>query len=169
MHPHDTLSDSDWDVLVAVPFAVLLLVGYADGGLAPAERRAFAAIVDEMGTGHRTTEGPLAREVMGRISRDPGQLMARWDSQVAAGMPFYEVLAAARALLDGMSRQADALAFKEAMVHLAKRIARARPIIGRRTSVEEARSIRFIGDQLGLPDASGVDGGRATGRATAAA
>ena len=35
-----TLSESDWDVLAAVPFAVFLLVAYADGRLAPAERRA---------------------------------------------------------------------------------------------------------------------------------
>jgi hypothetical protein len=169
MHPYDTLSDADWDVLVALPFAVLLLVGYAAGGLAPAERRAFAAIVDEMGTGARTADGPLVREVMGRISRDPGQLMQRMDGHVGAGLPFYEVLAAARALLDEMPQQADALAFKEAMVHLAQGVARAWPVLGRRTSAEEARSIRFIGDQLGLLDRARVEGGPATGRTHAAA
>lgn len=166
---HDTLSDSDWDVLVAVPFAVLLLVGYADGGLAPAERRAFASIVDEMGSGARRTDGPLVREAMGWISRDPGQIMERLDGQAGAGMPFYEVLAAARTLLDAMPRQAQALAFKEAMVHLAQGVARAWPVLGRRTSAEEARSIRFIGDQLGLLDRARVEGGPATGRTHAAA
>jgi len=168
MTDHNILSDSDWDVLVAVPFAVLLLVGYADGGLAPAERRAFAAIVDEMGTGARRADDPLVREVMGRISRDPGQIMERLDGQVGAGLPFYEVLAAARTLLDAMPRQAQALAFKEAMVHLAEGVARAWPILGRRRSVEEARSIRFISDQLGLGERV-VDGRPAPGRTTAAA
>jgi hypothetical protein len=166
--PH-TLSDSDWDVLVAVPFAVLLLVGYADGGLAPAERRAFASIVDEMAGGTRTTDGPLVREVMGRIARDPGRSMECPEGQVGAGLPFYELLAAARALLDDVPRQADALAFREAMLRLAQGVARARPILGRRTSAEEARSIRFIADQLGLGDRAAVDGDPATGRTTAAA
>ena len=169
MTDHNILSDSDWDVLVAVPFAVLLLVGYADGGLAPAERRAFASIVDEMGAGARRTDGPLVREVMGRISRDPDQIMERLDGQSGAGLPFYEVLGAARTLLDDMPRQADALAYKEAMLHLARAIARARPILGRRTSAEEARSIRFISDQLGLGGRGDVDGGPATFRTTAAA
>jgi hypothetical protein len=166
---HDSLSDSDWDVLVAVPFAVLMLVGYADGGLAPAERRAFASIVDEMGSGARRTDGPLVREVMGRISRDPGQVMERLDDQACAGLPFYEVLGAARTLLDDMPRQADAQAYKEAMLHLAQAVARARPIMGRRTSAEEARSIRFIGDQLGLRGRADIDRGPAACRTTAAA
>jgi hypothetical protein len=169
MASHDTLSDSDWDVLVAVPFAVLLLVGYADGGLSPAERRAFASTVEQMGTGARSGDGPLVREVMQRISRDPGRIMERLDPQVSAALPFYEVLAAARALLDDMPRQADALAYKEAMIHLARGIARAWPILGRRTSAEEERSIRFIGDQLGLGGRATVEGHPAPGRTTAAA
>ncbi len=166
--PH-AFSDSDWDVLVSVPLAVLVLVGYADGGLAPAERRAFASIVSEMGTGSRSADGPLVREVMGRLADDPGRTMERLDDQVGAGLPFYEVLAAARVLLDDMPQQADALAFREAMVHLAQGVARAWPVLGRRTSAEEARSIRFIGDQLGLGDRSAAGGGSAIGRTRAAA
>ena len=166
--PH-AFSDSDWDVLVSVPLAVLVLVGYADGGLAPAERRAFASIVSEMGTGSRSAHGPLVREVMGRLADDPGRTVERLDDQVGAGLPFYEVLAAARVLLDDMPRQADALAFKEAMVHLAQGVARAWPVLGRRTSAEEARSIRFIGDQLGLGDRTAVGGDSAIGRTRAAA
>ena len=166
---HDTLTDSDWDVLVAVPFAVLLLVGYADGGLAPAERRAFASIVDEMGSGARRTDGPLVREVMGRISGDPGRIMERLDGQAGAGLPFYEVLGAARTLLDDMPRQSDAVAYKEAMLHLAQGVARAWPILGRRTSAEEARSIRFISDQLGLRGRRDVEAGPAPRRTRAAA
>jgi hypothetical protein len=166
---HHILSDSDWDVLVAVPFAVLFLVGYADGRLAPAESRAFAAIVDDMGTSARNADGPLVREVMGRISRDPGQIMARLDGHVGTGLPFYEVLAEARTLLDDRARQADAKAFKNAMLHLAQGIARARPIVGRRTSAEEARSIRFIGEQLGVGDRVAVEDDPASGRTTASA
>ncbi len=153
MDDDHTLSESDWDVLIAVPFAVFLLVAYADGRLAPAERRAFASIVEGIGTRARSTDDALVREVMGRISRDPGQIMERLDGPVGAGLPFYEVFAAARSLLDDMPQRAHALAYKEAMIHLAQEIARAWPILGRRTSVEETRSIDFIRDQLGLRDA----------------
>jgi hypothetical protein len=145
-----TLSESDWDVLVAVPFAVFLLVAYADGRLAPAERRAFAGIVHGIGTQARSTDDALVREVMGRISRDPGKITERLDAQVVAGLPVYEVFAAAGTLLDDMPRREIAQAFKEAMIHLAEEVARARPILGRRTSLQEARSIGFIRDQLGL-------------------
>jgi hypothetical protein len=170
MADHDTLSDSDWDVLVAVPFAVLLLVGYADGALAPAERRAFTSKVDEMGRGARRADGPLVREVMGRIARDPGRIMDHLGGRAGSGLPFYEVLGAARTVLDDLPRQADALAFKEAMLHLAQAVARARPILGRRTSAEEARSIRFISDQLGLGGRGASDGATVpAGRTSAAA
>jgi hypothetical protein len=152
-----TLSDSDWDVLVAVPFAVFLVVAYADGRLAPAERRAFAGIVDGIGTRARSTDDALVREVMGRISRDPGQIKDRLDVQVVAGLPVYEVFAAARSVLDDMPQHEIAQAFKEAMIHLAEVVARAWPILGRRTSVEEARSIGFVRDQLGLPGHAEVD------------
>jgi hypothetical protein len=166
------LSESDWDTLAAVPFAVLFLVGNADGGVARAERRAFAAIVDELGTSSRASDSPLVREVLGRISRDPG--VDHLDGQGVAGLtgvglPIYEVLAGARELLDGMPQQADAHAFKRAMVHLAHGIARAWPIVGRRTSAEEARSIRFIGEQLGLDGAPAIVSGPAPARGTAAA
>lgn len=150
-----TLSEPDWDVLVAVPFAVFLLVAYADGRLSPAERRAFAGIVDRMGARARSTDDALVGEVMWRISRDPDQIMEHMDGQVGAGLPFYEVFAAAGSLLDDMPQRAGALAFKEAMIHLAEEVARARPILGRRTSIEEARSIGFIRDQLGLRDHAG--------------
>ena len=56
-----SLSEADWDVLVAVPFAVFLLVAYADGRLAAAERRAFAAIVDGIGTHAGARRCPGAR------------------------------------------------------------------------------------------------------------
>jgi hypothetical protein len=164
-----TLSESDWDVLVAVPFAVFLLVAYADGRLAPAERRAFAGIVDGVGTRARSTDDALVREVMGRISRDPGQIMERLDAQVVAGLPFYEVFAAAGIVLEDMPQRAVALAFKEAMLHLAEEVARAWPILGRRTSVAEARSIGFIRDQLGLRDHAVVDPEPSTGTTTTAA
>ena len=152
-----TLSESDWDVLIAVPFAVFLLVAYADGRLSPSERRAFASIVEGIGTRAGSTEDALVREVMGRISRDPAQIMERLDGRVAAGLPFYEVFAAAGSLLDDMPQRAVARAFQEAMIHLAQEVARAWPILGRRTSVEEARSIDFIRDQLGLRDHMVVD------------
>lgn len=152
-----TLSDSDWDVLVAVPFAVFLLVAYADGRLAPAERRAFAGIVDGIGTRAGSADDALVREVMGRICRDPGQIMERLDAQVVAGLPVYEVFAAARRVLEDMPQREIAQAFQEAMIHLAEEVARAWPILGRRTSVEEARSIGFIRDQLGLRDHAEVD------------
>jgi hypothetical protein len=167
MADNDTLSDSDWDILVAVPFVVFLLVAYADGRLAPAERRAFASIVHEIGTGAMGMDHPLVQEVMGRISRDPGQTVERLDGQAGAGLPFYEVLAAARTLLDDMPQRADALAFKEAMIHLAREIARAWPILGRRTSIEEARSIDFIRDQLGLRDPMVIAPEPSTGTTTA--
>jgi hypothetical protein len=163
-----TLSDSDWEVLVSVPFAVFLLVAYADGRLAPAERRAFAGIVEEIGTRARSTDDALVGEVMGRISRDPGQIMERLDAQVVAGLPIYEVFAAAGSLLDDMPQREIALAFKEAMIHLAQEVARAWPILGRRTSVEEARSIHFIRDQLGLRDHAEIDPEPSTETTTAA-
>jgi Ser/Thr protein kinase RdoA (MazF antagonist) len=158
-----TLSETDWDVLVAVPFAVFLLVAYADGRLAPAERRAFVGLVDRIGTRARSTDDALVREVMGRISRDPGQIMERLDGQVGAGLPYYEVFAAARSLLDDLPQRTHALAFTEAMVHLAEEVARAWPILGRRTSAEEERSIDFIRDQLRPRDDVGVDPGPSTG------
>lgn len=161
-----TLSEQDWDVLVAVPFAVFLLVAYADGKLAPAERRAFASIVDRIGTRASRTEDAVVREVMGRISREPGLIMERLAGQVGAGLPFYEVFAAARSLLDDMPQRAVAQAFKETMVYLAEEVARAWPILGRRTSVEETRSIDFIRGQLGLRDHVRVDPEPSTGTTT---
>ncbi len=164
-----TLRESDWDVLVAVPFAVFLLVAYADGRLARAERRAFAGTVDGIGTRARSADDALVREVMGRISRDPDQIMKRLDAQVVAGLPVYEVFAAAGSLLDDLPQRDLALAFKEAMIHLAEEVARAWPILGRRTSVQEARSIGFIRDQLGLRDDAEVDPGPATRTTTTVA
>ena len=64
---------------------------------------------------------------------------------------------------------AQALAFKEGMVHLAEGVARAWPILGRRRSAEEARSIRFISDQLGLRGRRDVEAGPAPRRTRAAA
>ncbi len=43
------------------------------------------------------------------------------------------------------------------MIDLAEKVAQAWPILGRRTSVEEQRSIDFVRDRLGLP---GVGGSR---------
>jgi hypothetical protein len=151
------LSKDDWDVLVAVPFAVFFLVAYADGRLAPAERRAFASIVDEIGTHADRPQDGLVREVMGRISGDPGQIMNRLDGQMGASLPFYEVLSAARSVLDGMAEVDESQAFRQAMIDLAEEVAQAWPILGRRTSVEEQRSIDFVRDRLGLP---GVGGSR---------
>jgi hypothetical protein len=151
------LSKDDWDILVAVPFAVFFLVAYADGRLAPAERRAFASIVDEIGRHADRPQDGLVREVMGRISGDPGQIMNRLDGQMGASLPFYEVLSAARSVLDGMAEVDESQAFRQAMIDLAEEVAQAWPILGRRTSVEEQRSIDFVRDRLGLP---GVGGGR---------
>jgi hypothetical protein len=149
------LSAEDWDVLLAVPFAVFYLVAYADGRLAPAERRAFASIVQDIGTRADRPQDGLVREVMGQISGDPGQIMNRLDGQMGASLPFYEVLSAGRTLLDGMAQADESLAFREAMIDLAEEVARAWPILGRRTSVEEQRSIDFVRDRLGLPGDAG--------------
>jgi hypothetical protein len=149
------LSADDWDVLLAVPFAVFFLVAYADGRLAPAERRAFASIVADIGTRADRPQDGLVREVMGQISGDPGQIMDRLDGQMGASLPFYEVLSAGRTVLDGMPGANESLAFKDAMIDLAEKVAQAWPIIGRRTSVEEQRSIDFVRDRLGLPSVGG--------------
>ena len=145
------LTKDEWDMLVAVPFAVFFLVAYADGRLAAAERRAFAAIVDDIGTHADRPQDGLVREVMGQISGDPGQIMDRLDGQMGASLPFYEVLSAGRTVLDGIPGADESLAFKEAMIDLAEKVAQAWPMIGRRTSVEEQRSIDFVRDRLGLP------------------
>jgi hypothetical protein len=150
------LGEPDWDVLVAVPFAVFFLVAYADGRLAPAERRAFVSVVDDIGTQANRPQDALVREVMRRISADPGRILDRVDGPMGAGLPFYEVLSAGRSLLDGMPEAAGARAFTDAMIRLAERVAEAWPILGRRTSAEEQRSIDFVRDQLGLPGDSGV-------------
>lgn len=149
------LSADDWDVLLAVPFAVFFLVAYADGRLAPAERRALASIVEDIGMRADRPQDGLVREVMGQISGDPGQILNRLDEQVGASLPFYEVLSAGRTLLDGMARADESLAFREAMIDLAEGVARAWPVLGRRTSVEEQRSIDFVRDRLGLPGDGG--------------
>jgi len=149
------VSKDDWDVLVAVPFAVFFLVAYADGRLAPAERRAFASIVGDIGARAVRPEDGLVREVMGQISGDPGQIMNRLDGQMGAGLPFYEVLSAGRSVLDGLAEADESLAFRHAMIDLAERVAHAWPILGRRTSVEEQRSIDFVRDRLGLPGDAG--------------
>jgi hypothetical protein len=151
------LSKDEWDVLLAVPFAVFFLVAYADGRLAAAERRAFAAIVDDIATHADRPQDGLVREVMGQISGDPGQIMDRLDGQMGASLPFYEVLSAARSVLDGMAEVDESQAFRQAMIDLAEEVAQAWPILGRRTSVEEQRSIDFVRDRLGLP---GVGGSR---------
>ena len=41
-------SDAEWELLLAVPFAVFFVVAYADGGLSPAERRAFASLAQDV-------------------------------------------------------------------------------------------------------------------------
>ena len=74
-----------------------------------------------------------------------------------AGLPIYEVFAAAGTLLDAMPQRERARAFREGMVDLAEEVARAWPLLGRRTSAEEARSIGFVRDQLGLPGHAEVD------------
>jgi hypothetical protein len=149
------LSKDEWDMLLAVPFAVFFLVAYADGRLAAAERRAFAAIVDDIGRHADRPEDGLVREVMGQISGDHGQIMNRLDGQMGASLPFYEVLSAGRAVLDGMPGADESVAFKQAMINLAEKVAQAWPIVGRRTSVEEQRSIDFVRDRLGLPGGRG--------------
>ena len=151
------LSKDEWDMLLAVPFAVFFLVAYADGRLAAAERRAFASIVDDIRAHANRPEDGLVREVMGQISGDPGQILNRLDGQMGTSLPFYEVLSAGRTVLDGKLGADESLAFKEAMINLAEKVAQAWPIVGRRTSVEEQRSIDFVRDRLGPP---GNGGGR---------
>lgn len=152
------LSDTDWDVLLAVPFAVFFLVAYADGRLAPAERRAFASIVDDIRAQADGPQDALVREVMVRISEDPSQIVSHLDGRMGAGLPFYEVLSAGRTLLDSLPEQAQALAFRDAMVLMAEEIADAWPIIGRRTNAQEQRSIDFVRDALGRPGDAGDRG-----------
>ncbi len=152
------LSEADWDVLLAVPFAVFFLVAYADGRLAPAERRAFASIVDDIRAKADGPQEALVREVMGQISEDPGLIASRVDGRMGAGLPFYEVLSAGRTLLDSLPEEAQALAFRDAMVLMAEEVADAWPILGRRTSAQEQRSIDFVRDALGRPGDAGGRG-----------
>jgi hypothetical protein len=149
------LSKDDWDILLAVPFAVFFLVAYADGRLAAAERRAFASIVDDIATNADRPQDRLVREVMGQISGDPGQIMDRLDGRMGASLPFYEVLSAGRTLLEGMPEADESLAFRRAMIDLGEKVAQAWPILGRRTSMEEQRSIDFVRDRLGLRGGAG--------------
>ncbi|MGB7979702.1 MAG: hypothetical protein WCF36_02790 [Candidatus Nanopelagicales bacterium] len=41
--------DTEWELLLSVPFAEFFLVAYADGTVSPAEGRAFASIAKEVG------------------------------------------------------------------------------------------------------------------------
>ena len=144
-------SDAEWELLLTVPFAVFLVVAYADGGLSSAERRAFASIAEDVGAQADRPQDALLRDVMGQISREFDEIMGRLDMQLAEGVPW--VLSAGRTLLDGMSDGAQALAFKETMVSMAQTVAAAWPRFGRRTTVDEQRSIDFVRDLLGLPAA----------------
>ncbi|MGB7980338.1 MAG: hypothetical protein WCF36_06055 [Candidatus Nanopelagicales bacterium] len=143
--------DTEWDLLLAVPFAVFFLVAYADGTLSPAEGRTFASLADKIGEQADRPQDALVRDVMWQISRDFDRIMERLDVQMGAGLPFYEVLSAGRTLLDGMSDDTAAIAFKDTMVTMAETIAAAWPRfgLGNRTSVEERRSIDFVRKVLG--------------------
>jgi hypothetical protein len=77
---------------------------------------------------------------------------------MGAGLPFYEVLSAGRTLLDSLPEEAQALAFRDAMVLMAEEVADAWPILGRRTSAQEQRSIDFVRDALGRPGDAGGRG-----------
>lgn len=141
-------SDPEWELLVGVPLAVFLVVAHADGSLSPAERRTFASIAKEVAATAERPQDALVRDVMGQISQDFDQIMAHLDLQMAAGLPW--VVSAGRALLDSMSDVSQAQAFKEAMIHLAQMIAEAWPRFGRRTTLEEQRSIDYIRNLLGF-------------------
>jgi hypothetical protein len=147
-------SEPEWELLVGVPLAVFLVVAYADGSLAPAERRTFASIAQDVAARADRPQDALVRDVMGQISRDFDQIMDRLDLQMAAGLPW--VLSTGRTLLDGMSEASQAQAFKEAMVHMAQMIAEAWPRFGRRTTIEEQRSIDYIRTLLDSPRPSGA-------------
>ncbi|HYO85341.1 MAG TPA: hypothetical protein VES01_02620 [Dermatophilaceae bacterium] len=144
-------SDAEWELLLAVPFAVFFLVAYADGTLSSAERRAFASIAAEVSARADRPQDALVGEVMGQISRDFDQIMGRLDLQMGDGVPW--VLSAGRNLLDAMSEGAAALAFKDTMISMAQTVAEAWPRFGRRTTTEEQRSIDFVRDLLGVPSA----------------
>jgi hypothetical protein len=142
-------SDAEWELLVGVPLAVFLVVAHADGSLSPAERRAFASIAEGVAA---TAEGPqdaLLRQVMQEISQDIDQIVEHLDLQMAGGLPW--VLSAGRALLDAKADAGQAQAFKEAMIHLAQTIAEAWPRFGRRTTLEERRSIDYVRNVLHCP------------------
>jgi hypothetical protein len=142
-------SDAEWELLLAVPFAVFFLVAYADGTLSSAERRAFASIAQEVSAQADRPQDALVRDVMGQISREFDEIMGRLDMQMGDGVPW--VLSAGRTLLDGMSDGDQALAFKDTMIRMAETVAEAWPRFGRRTTLEEQRSINFVRDLFGLP------------------
>jgi hypothetical protein len=144
-------SDAEWELLLAVPFAVFFVVGYADGTLSSAERRAFASIAADVSAQADRPQDALVRDVMGQISREFDQIMGRLDVQMGEGVPW--VLSAGRTLLDAMSDGDQASAFKDTMIRMAETVAEAWPRFGRRTTVEEQRSINFVRDLLGLPGA----------------
>ncbi len=144
-------SDAEWDVVLAVPFAVFFVVAYADGKVARAESRAFAGIAQDVGARANLPQDALVRDVMGHIAQDFDQIKDGLDGRpLATGLPFHQVLSAGRTLLDDMSDQAQAQAFKDRMLSMAEAIAEAWPKFGRRTSVEEQRSLEFVRDALGL-------------------
>ncbi len=142
-------SDPEWELLVGVPLAVFLVVAYADGSLSTAERRAFASIAKDVAATAERPQDALVRDVMGQISQDFDQIMEHLDLKMAAGLPW--VLSAGRTLLDAMSDASQAQAFKETMIQMAQTIAEAWPRFGRRTTVEEQRSIDYVRDLLGSP------------------
>jgi hypothetical protein len=144
-------SNTEWELLLAVPFAVFFVVAYADGTLSPAERRAFASIAEDVSAQADRPQDALVRDVMTQISREFDEIMGRLDVQMGAGVPW--VLSAGQTLLDGMSDGDQASAFKDTMIRMAETVAEAWPRFGRRTTVEEQRSINFVRDLLGLPGA----------------
>lgn len=142
-------SDPEWELLMGVPLAVFLVVAYADGSLSPAERRSFASIAEDVAATAERPQDALVRDVMGQISQDFDHIMDHLDLQMAAGLPW--VLSTGRTLLDAMPEASQAQAFKEAMLHMAQTIAEAWPRLGRRTTLEEQRSIGYIRTLLDSP------------------
>jgi hypothetical protein len=145
-------SDPDWDLLVGVPLAVFLVVAYADGSLAPAERRTFASIAEDVAATAERPQDALVRDVMGQLCQDFDQIMDHLDLQMAAGLPW--VLSSGRRLLDAMPDASQAHAFKEAMIHMAETVAGAWPRFGRKTTLEEQHSIDYVRSLLGFPQPS---------------
>lgn len=136
---------AEWEILLYVPVTVFFAVAYADGKIQYPESNTFAIVAKNVAAQAKRPQDALVREVMAEVSANFGQIGARMDSRVNAGLTYQEILAAGRNILDTRVENVEGLVFKNTMIQLAQQVAEAWPLFGRKVTAGAERDQPFAG------------------------